>query len=686
MVHRGNSGERDVAQVVSKGSYQIGEWMHLAIVLTPGRMTLWVNGELTGEGVYNAANPEDRDAWLGRVRKTRGMLHPPNAEAFGGEAPPFLLDDYVHFARTLAPKEVRALSRAGRGGIARADARLELLRKLRPQTIWVAAAAAGIALCGVFPRVSGVAAQLWRPAFASVWVILLAGGGVTVGTTVGLARAADKADREKLDLFAEQLRQAGETSFERKADLLRRARDYLRANPDVTQAELQAWAHENGAVHDHTGIDGIGWARVEGMGEDAGLPVRAYTRMAEADLAGWFWDGPRETLVNASDVAATGLVRLRPTASGGQAERMGVRLYLLVHDRPQGKGASDANLLGVAFLGVDLVPGAKSYWAKLPPIIGARFVPGLPHSRETVAVDTGDLYPATKRPARPYLEKEIAIRTYGRRIWVQLWTTASFRAHSGMRWPVVSGFLGSGFTLFAAAVVAVQTAGRLKQKRIAAELQESRDALRAAQKEREALSRELHDGAIQSLYAVQLQLGRIKQRSGVFDNAELAAAQAGLATLIGELREFTAAAPTAAIERKTLGQVFETIVAQAQLATPGTIELKADEGVAKRLNQSQAVHLANIAREALSNVVRHANAREVQIELRTGAAEEVVLEIRDNGRGINGDSSRAGHGLKNMWARAEELGGRFECESEQNQGTTIRIVLPLQRVENGEAS
>jgi signal transduction histidine kinase len=90
-----------------------------------------------------------------------------------------------------------------------------------------------------------------------------------------------------------------------------------------------------------------------------------------------------------------------------------------------------------------------------------------------------------------------------------------------------------------------------------------------------------------------------------------------------------------------------------------------------------AEHLLAVAREALSNVARHAGASRVEVAARAGA--DVVLEVTDNGRGI-GDAMRAS-GLANMADRATALGGTFVVTSRDGIGTRLEWRVPSQTSE-----
>ena len=89
-----------------------------------------------------------------------------------------------------------------------------------------------------------------------------------------------------------------------------------------------------------------------------------------------------------------------------------------------------------------------------------------------------------------------------------------------------------------------------------------------------------------------------------------------------------------------------------------------------------------IAQEALTNIVRHAHARNCSIRLALEGMKDSALrvEIRDDGIGLP-DERRAGVGLGSMRERAEELGGTFVIESQKGRGTRVVAHLPIARAE-----
>ncbi|HEX2186428.1 MAG TPA: ATP-binding protein, partial [Chloroflexota bacterium] len=98
-----------------------------------------------------------------------------------------------------------------------------------------------------------------------------------------------------------------------------------------------------------------------------------------------------------------------------------------------------------------------------------------------------------------------------------------------------------------------------------------------------------------------------------------------------------------------------------------------------RLAPHAVADVLHVAREATSNVVRHAGAGAVTISL--GQADDrLVLSVRDDGKGFEPQRGQSanGHGLRNMAERARALGGQLSVLSEPGRGTEIRLEVPLQ--------
>jgi signal transduction histidine kinase len=136
----------------------------------------------------------------------------------------------------------------------------------------------------------------------------------------------------------------------------------------------------------------------------------------------------------------------------------------------------------------------------------------------------------------------------------------------------------------------------------------------------------------------------------------------------------------AGLEPKVLnGREFKTALKSLALTSgegPTQFQIDVDPLAANRLNSVQATQLLHIAKEAMSNSLRHAHASIANVSLHpisTGCR----LEIRDNGSGFNPETIEVvGHGLRNMTGRAREIGADLEIVSAPGQGCRILVSVP----------
>jgi signal transduction histidine kinase len=98
------------------------------------------------------------------------------------------------------------------------------------------------------------------------------------------------------------------------------------------------------------------------------------------------------------------------------------------------------------------------------------------------------------------------------------------------------------------------------------------------------------------------------------------------------------------------------------------------------LPKDMAIALFRVVQEGLSNILQHAQAKTVRLEL-TGDERHCVVALSDDGHGFDADSPqfRWSHGLMGMRQRAEALGGELEIESRVGQGTRLRVSVPIVR-------
>jgi signal transduction histidine kinase len=194
--------------------------------------------------------------------------------------------------------------------------------------------------------------------------------------------------------------------------------------------------------------------------------------------------------------------------------------------------------------------------------------------------------------------------------------------------------------------------------------------------ERDRIAMELHDGIIQAIYGIGLRLEIARTTKVIVPevDAEIRSAAQGLNQVIEDLRRY--------IQDLKLG-VNYALDLQQQLReiadgfrSVSTARLVMDVGrVFSHLTEARVHTIVQVTRETLSNIVRHANATEVYVDLHEMPA-QTVLVISDNGHGFDPQSVNRGRGLDNMRHRTEQLGGTLELESQPGRGTTLTLTLP----------
>ncbi len=208
--------------------------------------------------------------------------------------------------------------------------------------------------------------------------------------------------------------------------------------------------------------------------------------------------------------------------------------------------------------------------------------------------------------------------------------------------------------------------------------------LRHAMEERERLSQDLHDGILQSLYAVGLGLEGCKplieahRHEQALEATEQAIAQ--LNRVMAEVRNFIAGLESEALQEGTFETALRTVINTVTQAHPIDCRIQIEQEALAYIPLDRALQLLNIMREALSNVVRHAHASHLSVSVRR-LRRTIRVRIHDNGVGFDPlTAAGTGHGLQNMAARAKKMRMEFELHSAVGDGTTIILDLPKEEV------
>ena len=290
-----------------------------------------------------------------------------------------------------------------------------------------------------------------------------------------------------------------------------------------------------------------------------------------------------------------------------------------------------------------------------PALIWAAFRLGPPGATLSIAITAGVAIGLTANDAGPFVKQPIDHRALSTQLYI--WVAALT-------------------TLFVSAVLS-------ERERTARELAEARrtEGARAVE-ERRRIARDLHDSISQALFSTALHTrtaqkalapeggnssGRVGRSLGAI--ADLTrSVQSEMRALIFELRRDPANdGLTAALARHASG---------VRTSDGLTIDVR-ESGPPLVLSEPVEAQLFAIGREALANVEKHAraSAAHVRVDAQQG---QVVLEVRDNGRGFDPAAGHPGHfGLDSMRTRAAEIGGRITIRSGPGSGTLVRVCVPV---------
>lgn len=201
--------------------------------------------------------------------------------------------------------------------------------------------------------------------------------------------------------------------------------------------------------------------------------------------------------------------------------------------------------------------------------------------------------------------------------------------------------------------------------------------------DRSRLGRQLHNDVLRSLTAISLSCHKARRVESngackTVGHGDLPIEQIDRVAL--NLRRIIQQIESSRVTRFNLVSELRQLVGTYKSTSSTTIRLDIRQSAVEFLTQEEEHELLIVAREALSNCVRHADASRATISLRT-CRTKVALTISDDGRGFASSDRRAvGYGLANMAERMGKLGWQLHIQSEVGRGTIIRAEYLLERI------
>jgi two-component system, NarL family, sensor histidine kinase DegS len=225
--------------------------------------------------------------------------------------------------------------------------------------------------------------------------------------------------------------------------------------------------------------------------------------------------------------------------------------------------------------------------------------------------------------------------------------------------------------------------GRLQAEALARE--QDILTMNAVMEERERLSRELHDGVAQLVADLLLRLDTIKdlveadrQREA---ETELERLHEVADEIYEDIGESIAGLRTNVSKQGLIGALQDYVDQfEERHAIPTTFQ---SDGAADQLSPLSSLQIFRFIQEALTNVRKHAKAREIRVTITSVGPDQLKIVIADDGQGFTPDNQRNGKarplGMTSMRERIEALSGMFQVNSQPGSGTQVIAIIPIPR-------
>lgn len=207
--------------------------------------------------------------------------------------------------------------------------------------------------------------------------------------------------------------------------------------------------------------------------------------------------------------------------------------------------------------------------------------------------------------------------------------------------------------------------------------------LSALLEDRTHIGRDLHDCILQSLYAIGLNIEtewrRHRQTTPESEQTHAHTIEQ-INRLIHDIRQMIHGLDEGVVQEFDLETELQTLKSVYDQIGHVRIRLDLHPAAIEVLTKEEEREMLSIAREGLSNCVRHARATHATISIRR-RGDRIRLQISDDGRGFaTGDGRPQGYGLANMTARAKKIGGTLRIQSEEGRGTNIIAEFSLEPI------
>jgi signal transduction histidine kinase len=198
-------------------------------------------------------------------------------------------------------------------------------------------------------------------------------------------------------------------------------------------------------------------------------------------------------------------------------------------------------------------------------------------------------------------------------------------------------------------------------------------AVDAQEKERADIGKELHDNISQMLTSTKLFLDILKTKT---DDELVDRSIKNINSIIQEVRSLSRSLVPSSIADLGLIASMHDLFENIRAASVIELEFYPDEEIDRLLSPNSKLTLYRIVQEQINNIIKHAGAKQVFVELFSDEG-NIELIIGDDGVGFDPETIKKGMGLQNMRSRAELLSGSINIISAPGKGSKIKVVLPI---------
>lgn len=201
--------------------------------------------------------------------------------------------------------------------------------------------------------------------------------------------------------------------------------------------------------------------------------------------------------------------------------------------------------------------------------------------------------------------------------------------------------------------------------------------LQAQEKERNAIGTELHDNVNQVLAAAKLYL-QSAMNPGSDKDREIFLKKGHdyVVDAIAEIRKMSHKLVTPSVREITLVGAIKELLKDIRTTTSLHVKLIADNYKTGLIDEEHKIMLYRVIQEQVNNIIKHADAKNVTVTL-CSTSSQVMLTVRDDGKGFDLAKAYKGIGMRNIRNRADCLNAGMKISSSPGQGCSLSICIPL---------